>query len=348
MKEIIVGFDRFVENKHSQKTGTPTRKNNINESSTRKKRTERPTTTGMFENKRWNKSSARTVSSSRIKNINESINRLRKERNINYKLGVSPLLEKRVKTKRKYTDNYPEKNMNSGAGVRNTVLSFMHQNEGKVKLSDMKEFLATVAESRGKSISRSWFSANKKYVTKVTEKTGTYYKLTSAGKKLIERLDISEDGATMDNTNGMGDVDMPSADKNGSGDRFDNKREVTEKSDKRAKLSDMLRDVAEYGDRRVEGEKVKQTVAKSLLKLYNSGLIDKMDFDASTVSKLLKAFKSMGLVIEGVETDMDDNVNDYLDDVADSELADDDEDEDEDEDEEYDLDDMISDKNNKI
>jgi len=151
-----------------------------------------------------------------IKEFDEFV-RLRKE--------FEAMNEKKVRVKRQYTDKHPAKTVNSNAVIRNSVLMHVASNDGKISESDMKEFITMLGEDRGKQVSSSWLSSNKKYLKRVKESAGVFYKLTSAGRQLIEKLELTEDNdsvySTSDNVSGMGDVEYPDGDSYGSGDTFE-------------------------------------------------------------------------------------------------------------------------------
>ena len=120
---------------------------------------------------------------------------------------VNKLNEKKVTVKRKYTDNHPSISINGNAQVRNSILQFVKSNDGSVTANEMKTYIHGIGEERGKKISSSWLSSNKKYIKRIKEGSTYVYKLTSEGLKLIDKLTLMEDDNTLQPTDlsGMGD-----------------------------------------------------------------------------------------------------------------------------------------------
>jgi len=146
--------------------------------------------------------------------------------------------EKRITTKRRYTDSHPEKRGYSNASVRNSILEFLEKHE-EVSEVKMQQFIAQLEESRGKTVNRNWFNDNTKYVKRTMNEAGErVYKLTEYGRKVFSKTRLVEDGesmATLDNTEGMGEVEPPTKDKVGSGDRFGSSLKKRKQSLERAK-----------------------------------------------------------------------------------------------------------------
>jgi hypothetical protein len=93
------------------------------------------------------------------------------------------LNEGKVSVKRKYTENYPAKYVNTNGPIREKILSFLKE-KGSVTYSEMMEFVKSINEETGGNTSRKWLNKNTKYF-KVTEKNGVKtYKLSSFGEKV--------------------------------------------------------------------------------------------------------------------------------------------------------------------
>jgi len=151
------------------------------------------------------------------------------------------LEESKITFKRKYTEAHPQRLIKTGATVRRKILEFLSNNNGKANREEMNEFLSTIEEERGKSVSRSWFNDNTDLVKIVKESGSRTYILTERGKKMLSKIMITEtEGvATLDNTTGMGDVLPPIDDKEGSGDIFG-----VERKSRREKLINRLKEVS--------------------------------------------------------------------------------------------------------
>lgn len=150
--------------------------------------------------------------------------------------------ERKITFKRKYTDAHPERRIKTGATVRRKILEFLSNNNGKANREEMNEFLSTIEEERGKTVSRSWFNDNADLVKVVKESGSKTYILTERGKKMLSKIMITEtEGvATLDNTTGQGNVLPPIEDKEGSGDIFG-----VERKNRREKLINRLKEVSE-------------------------------------------------------------------------------------------------------
>jgi hypothetical protein len=98
-----------------------------------------------------------------------------------------------VTIKRKYTDNYPSKEVAVYAPIREKILSFVSEN-GKVTHEQMMEFIKAMNEEKGGVTSRKWLNKNERYFV-IAEKNGIKtYSLSGIGKKVhdtIKKLNAS-------------------------------------------------------------------------------------------------------------------------------------------------------------
>jgi hypothetical protein len=91
--------------------------------------------------------------------------------------------EGKVTVKRKYTDNYPKKEVSSNAPVRERILSFVKE-AGRISHEDLMEFIASMNEENGGATSRKWVNKNSHYFH-ITEKNGVKtYRLSALGERV--------------------------------------------------------------------------------------------------------------------------------------------------------------------
>lgn len=90
-------------------------------------------------------------------------------------------LTERHQIKRQY-GQYEAKHVNANAPVRDSIVKFV--GEKSVSEKEIKDFLSTLAEDRGKSINSStWFKNNNKYFQSTSEGSLT---LSKYGKRVLE------------------------------------------------------------------------------------------------------------------------------------------------------------------
>jgi hypothetical protein len=143
------------------------------------------------------------------------------------------LIEKYI-GKRKYSSN-PMIRIQHVSPTRFNVLSFINK-KGKVTREDLNDFFEGLNKKTGKHTSMRWIYKNKKLIKRKKTKDGVFYYLSPYGKHVLkitsvrESLELLEKGveflieiedtATLSNTPGMGNSQMPSFDSFGSGDSF--------------------------------------------------------------------------------------------------------------------------------
>jgi len=118
--------------------------------------------------------------------------------------------------------------------VRNKILNFI-SGKGKVSIPELNKFFKSINIKSGRNTSMNWIYRNRKLVQGVRGKKKEHlFMLTQLGKKILLRTNTYEnlvleiedilelDGAaTLANTPGMGNSQLPSMGEIGSGDTFD-------------------------------------------------------------------------------------------------------------------------------
>jgi hypothetical protein len=95
---------------------------------------------------------------------------------------------KRVRVKRKYTENHPEKSVGKYGPVREAILRHVKENGGTVSKNSLKEFINGMNEDKGTKTSWSWVRRNAKYI----KETRFGYKLTKLGERVLNATSLNE------------------------------------------------------------------------------------------------------------------------------------------------------------
>ncbi len=98
----------------------------------------------------------------------------------------------KITLKRKYTESHPSVEVQNYAPIREKVLGFLHEN-GTVTRKKLLEFINGMNEEIGSKTSMKWVHKNSRYVKEYASKGEVFYKLTSMGKKIMEKSIIKED-----------------------------------------------------------------------------------------------------------------------------------------------------------
>ena len=91
--------------------------------------------------------------------------------------------EAMVTVKRKYTENYPAKEVSNYAPVRERILTFIKENS-KVTRTQLLEFIRSVNEGAHRSAAPHWISRNENYLHIKEEKGVKYYTLSKLGERV--------------------------------------------------------------------------------------------------------------------------------------------------------------------
>lgn len=95
---------------------------------------------------------------------------------------------KRIRVKRKYGENHPEKSVGAYGPVREAILRHVREKGGTISKNDLLEFIKGMNEDRGTKTSWSWVRRNSKYI----KETRNGFKLTRLGERVIRATSLNE------------------------------------------------------------------------------------------------------------------------------------------------------------
>ena len=95
---------------------------------------------------------------------------------------------KRIRVKRKYGENHPEKTVGKYAPVREAILRHIREKGGTISKNDLLEFIKGMNEDRGTKTTWGWVRRNSKYI----KETRNGFKLTRLGERVIRATSLNE------------------------------------------------------------------------------------------------------------------------------------------------------------